>query len=157
MSSHKIFLLILNLKSLIKRQTNARFSALKWSEGEYQKHFSKVMSNSFRYQRFVAVSGNYGGKFPLVGDVLSSRKQRDFFPTRNLSYNLIRQKLLWVPFQSHRNNNVDLRKTFLDLLKFEKIVVTKLRRANTFKKNTGTKSKWLRKTKKREKMFRWIW
>ena len=39
-------------------------------------YFLLIMSNNnFRYQPFVAVSGNLGGKIPSVYDVLSSREQ----------------------------------------------------------------------------------
>ena len=35
----------------------------------FYKHFSLIMSTNFRYQPFVAVSGNLGGKGPVVDDV----------------------------------------------------------------------------------------
>ena len=41
----------------------------------FYKHFSIFMSNNFRYQPFVAVSGNVGGKIPVVDDVLLSHDQ----------------------------------------------------------------------------------
>ena len=44
------------------------------------------MSNNFRYEPFVVVSGNRGGKVPVVDDVLSSHE-------KNLSYYLTRWKL----------------------------------------------------------------
>ena len=34
------------------------------------------MLSSFRYQSFVGESGNLGGKFPVVDDVLSSHEQK---------------------------------------------------------------------------------
>ena len=53
----------------------------------FYKPFSLIMSNSnFRYQFFVAVSGNLGGKVPSVDDVLSSHEQ-EIFPTTSLDQN----------------------------------------------------------------------
>ena len=74
------------------------------------------MSNSnFRYQPFVAVSGNLGGKVPIVEDVLSSHEQ-EIHPTTSLDENCIEFK-----FQTDRNYYVDLRRSFLALkLKFVK-------------------------------------
>ena len=46
------------------------------------------MSSNFRYQHFVAVSGNLGGKFPVVDDVLSSHEQ-EIYPTTSLDENCI--------------------------------------------------------------------
>ena len=43
----------------------------------FTKHCSLIMSNNnFRYQSFVAVSGNLGGKVPFADDVLSSHEQK---------------------------------------------------------------------------------
>ena len=67
------------------------------------------MSNSFRYQPFVAVSGNIGGKVPIVDDVLSSHEQ-EIFPTTSLHENCIE-----FEFQKDRNYYVDLRQTYLAL------------------------------------------
>ena len=74
------------------------------------------MSNSnFRYQPFVAVSGNLGGKIPIVDDVLSSHEQ-EIYPTTSLDENCIE-----FEFQTDRNYYVDLRQSFLALkLKFAK-------------------------------------
>ena len=74
------------------------------------------MSNSnFRYQPFVAVSGNLGGKVPIVDDVLSSHEQ-EIYPTTKLDENCIE-----FEFQTDRNCYVDLRQSFLALkLKFVK-------------------------------------
>ena len=44
------------------------------------------MSNNFRYQPFVAVSGNLGGKFAVVGDVLLSHEQ-EIYPTNSQDKN----------------------------------------------------------------------
>ena len=44
------------------------------------------MSNNFRYQPFVAVSGNVGGKVPVVDDVLSSHEQ-EIYPRTSLDEN----------------------------------------------------------------------
>ena len=74
------------------------------------------MSNkNFRYQTFVAVSGNLGGKVPIVDDVLSSHEQ-EIYPTTSLDENCT-----GFEFQTDRNYYVDLRQSFLALkLKFVK-------------------------------------
>ena len=73
------------------------------------------MTNNFRYQPFVAVSGNLGGKVPNADDVLSSHEQ-EIYPTTSLDENCID-----FEFQTDRNYNVDLRQSFLALnLKFVK-------------------------------------
>ena len=73
------------------------------------------MSSNFRYQPFVAVSGNLGGKVPIVDDVLSSHEQ-EIYPTTSLDENCIE-----FEFQTDRNYYVDLRQSFLALkLKFVK-------------------------------------
>ena len=72
------------------------------------------MSNiKFRYQPFVAVSGNLGGKVPIVDDVLSSHDQ-EIYPTTSLEKNSIE-----FEFQTDRNFYVYLRQSSLALkLKF---------------------------------------
>ena len=73
------------------------------------------MTNRFRYQLFVAVSGNLGGEVPIVDDVLSSHEQ-EIYPTTSLDENCIE-----FEFQTDRNYYVDLRQFFLALkLKFVK-------------------------------------
>ena len=67
------------------------------------------MSNNFRYQSFVAVSGNLGGKVPVVDDVFSSHEQ-EFYPITSLDENCIK-----FEFQTDRNYYVDLRQTYLAL------------------------------------------
>ena len=67
------------------------------------------MSSNFRYQPFVAVSGNLGGKVPVVDDVLSSHEQ-EIYPTTSLDENCIEFK-----FQTDLNYYVDLRQTYLAL------------------------------------------
>ena len=67
------------------------------------------MSNNFRYQPFVAVSGNLGGKVPIVDDVLSSHEQ-EIYPTTSLVENCIE-----FDFQTDQNYYVDLRQSFLAL------------------------------------------
>ena len=62
------------------------------------KNFSLIMSNNnFRYQPFVAVSGNLGGKRPIVDNVLSSHEQ-EIYPTTSLDENCIE-----FEFQTDRN------------------------------------------------------
>ena len=65
------------------------------------------MSSNFRYQAFVAVSGNLGGKVPNVDDVLSSHEQ-EIYPTTSLDENCIE-----FEFQTDRNYYVDLRRNVL--------------------------------------------
>ena len=65
------------------------------------------MSCIFRYQPFVAVSGNLGGK--VVDDVLSSHEQ-EIYPTTSLDENCIE-----FEFQTDQNYYVDLRQTYLAL------------------------------------------
>ena len=67
------------------------------------------MSSNFRYQPFVAVSGNLGGKVPVVDDVLSSHEQ-ETYPTTSFDENCLE-----FEFQTDRNYYVDLRQTYLDL------------------------------------------
>ena len=59
--------------------------------------------NNFRYQAFVAVSGNPGVKVPVVDDVLSSHEQ-EIYPTTSLDENSSK-----FEFQTDRNVYVDLR------------------------------------------------
>ena len=74
-----------------------------------------MSNNNFRYQPFVAVSGNIGGKIPVVDDVLSSHEE-EIYPTTSLDENCIE-----FEFQTDRNYYVDLRQSFLALkLKFVK-------------------------------------
>ena len=67
------------------------------------------MSSNFRYQPFVAVSGNLGGKVPVVDDVLPPHEQ-EIYPTTSLDENCIE-----FEFQTDRNYYVDLRQTYLAL------------------------------------------
>ena len=74
-----------------------------------------MSNNNFRYQPFVAVSGNLGGNFSNVDDVLSSHEQ-EIYPTTSLDENCIEFEFLTEP-----KNYVDLRQSFLALkLKFVK-------------------------------------
>ena len=66
--------------------------------------------NNFRYQTFVAVSGNPGVKVPVVDDVLSSHEQ-ETYPTTSLHENSIE-----FEFQTDRNVYVDLRQTNFALI-----------------------------------------
>ena len=73
------------------------------------------MSSNFRYQPSVSVSGNLGGKVPIVDDVLSSHEQ-EIYPTTSLDENCIE-----FESQTDRNYYVDLKQSFLALkLKFVK-------------------------------------
>ena len=74
-----------------------------------------MSNNKFRYQPFVAVSGNLEGKVQIVDDVLSSHEQ-EIYPTTSLDENCIE-----FEFQTDGNYYVDLRQSFLALkLKFVK-------------------------------------
>ena len=57
----------------------------------------------------MAVSGNLGGKVPVVDDVLSSHEQ-EIYPTTSLDENCIE-----FEFKADRNFYVDLRQTYLAL------------------------------------------
>ena len=70
---------------------------------------SLIMSSNFRYQPFVAVSANLGGKVPVVDDFLSSHEQESY-PTTSLDENCID-----FYFQTDRNYYVDLKQTSLAL------------------------------------------
>ena len=71
--------------------------------------------NNFRYQPFVAVSGNLGWKVAIVDDVLSSHEQQ-IYPNTSLD-----EICTEFEFQIDRNYYVDLRQSFLALkLKFVK-------------------------------------
>ena len=67
------------------------------------------MSNNFWYPHFMAVSGNVGGKVPVVEDVLASHEQ-EIYPNTWLDKNCIE-----FEFQTDRNYHVDLRQTYLAL------------------------------------------
>ena len=68
-----------------------------------------MSNNNFRYQPFVAVSGNLGGKVPIVDDVLPSHEQ-EIYPTTSLDENCIE-----FEFQTDRNCYVDLRQSFFGI------------------------------------------
>ena len=68
-----------------------------------------TVRNKFRYQPFVAVSGNPGVEVPVVDDVLSSHEQ-EIYRTTSLHENSIE-----FEFQTDRNVYVDLRQTKLAL------------------------------------------
>ena len=71
------------------------------------------MSVIFRYQPFVAVFGNLGGKVPVVDDV-SSSQERVVYPTTSLNGNCIE-----FAFQIDGKFNIDLIQTYLAVkLKF---------------------------------------
>ena len=67
------------------------------------------MSSNFRYQPFVAESGNLGGELQIVDDVLSSHEQ-EVYATTSLDENGIE-----FEFQTDRNYYIDLRQTYLVL------------------------------------------
>ena len=61
--------------------------------------------NNFRYQPYVASSGNLGGKVPVVDDVLASHEQQ-IYPTTSLD-----EKIIEFEFQTDLNYCVDLRQS----------------------------------------------
>ena len=65
------------------------------------------MSSNFRFQTFVAVSGNLGGKVPVVDDVLSSHEQ-EIYPTTSLD-----EICIAFEFQTDQDHYVYLRQTYL--------------------------------------------
>ena len=65
------------------------------------------MSSNFRYQHFVAVSGNLGGKVPKVDDVLSSHEQ-ELYSTTSFDGDCIEFEI-----QTDRNYYVELKQTYL--------------------------------------------
>ena len=67
------------------------------------------MSSNFRYQSFVAVSGNLGGKVPVFDDVLSSHEQK-IYCTTSLDENCVD-----FEFQTNRNFYDNLRQTYIFL------------------------------------------
>ena len=73
------------------------------------------MSSNFRYQQFVAVSGNLGGKVPIVDDVMSFHEQ-EVYPTTSLDKNCVE-----FEYKTDRSYYVGLRQTCLALkLKLDK-------------------------------------
>ena len=79
--------------------------------------------NNFRYQPFVAVSGNPVVKVPVMDDMLSSHEQ-EIYPTSCLDENTIE-----LEFQTDLNVYVDLRQTYLGL----KVKLIKGRGFDTYK------------------------
>ena len=74
-----------------------------------------MSNNNFRYQTFLAVSGNLRGKVPIFDNVLSSHEQENY-PSTSLDENCKE-----FEFQTDRNYYVHLRHYFLALkLKFVK-------------------------------------
>ena len=84
-----------------------------------------MMSSIFRYQPFVAVSGNLGEKVPVVDVVLSSHEQ-GIYPTTLLDGNCRELK-----FQTDRNFYVDLKQMYLAL----KLKIVNCRGYETYNKN----------------------
>ena len=89
------------------------------------------MSNNFRYQPFVAVCGNLGGKVPVVDDVLSSHEQ-EIYPVTSLDENCIEFEI-----QTDRNYYVDLRQTYL-ALKLRRVTGRSYETYNTKEVKKGT-------------------
>ena len=85
--------------------------------------------NNFRYQPYVAVSGNLGGEVPVVDDVLSFHEQQ-IYPTTSLDENSIE-----FEFQTDGNYYVDLRQSYLAL----KLEIAKGRGYDTHKSKEAKK------------------
>ena len=64
------------------------------------------MASTFRYQRFVEVSGNLGNKFRIVYDVSSSHEQ-EIYPITSLDENCIE-----FEFKTDRNYYAELGETY---------------------------------------------
>ena len=74
------------------------------------------IKDQFRYQTFVAVSGNLRVKIPIVHDYILSSHEQELYPTTSFDENWIE-----FEFQTGWNYYVDLRQSFLALkLKFVK-------------------------------------
>ena len=87
-------------------------------------------------QTFVTVSGNLGGKVPVVNDVLSSNEQ-EIYPT-----NSFEEDYLEFEFQRDRNYYVNLRQTNLALkLNFVKARGYETYKTKEVKKNIIKKQK----------------
>ena len=109
---------------------------------KYQRCDVKMTSqNNLRYQPYVAVSGNLGGKVPVLEDVFSSHEQ-PFYPTT--SQDEIRVEF---EFQTDRNYYVDLSQPYLAL----KVKLVKGRGYDTHKSKEGKKE---HKTKNSEQKQR---
>ena len=81
----------------------------------FYKHFSLIIPSNFRYQPFGAVSGNLGGKVPVVDDDLTSHEQ-EIYSITSPDENCIE-----FDFQKDRNYYAVLRQTYLALkMKFVK-------------------------------------
>ena len=85
--------------------------------------------NNFRYQPYVAVTGNLGGEVPVADDVLSSHEQQ-IYPTTSLDENSIE-----FEFQTDRNYYVDLQQSYLAL----KVKLVKGRGYDTHKSKEAQK------------------
>ena len=75
----------------------------------FYKHFSFIMSSNFRYRLFVVVSGNLGGKDPIVDDVLSFHEQESYLFTSH------DENCIEFEFQTDRNYYIDLRQMYFAL------------------------------------------
>ena len=102
------------------------------------------MSNNFRYQAFVAVSRNVGGKVPVVDNVLSSNEKQTF-STTSLDENRTE-----FEFQTDRNYDVDLRQTYLaSKLKFVVCRGYETYKTKKTEKSTKKRQKWMKKRRRR--------
>ena len=105
----------------------------------FYKHFSLIMSSNFRYQNFVAVSGNLGGRVPVFYDVLSSHEQ-EIYPTTSLD-----ETCKEFEFQTDGNYYVDLRQTHLALkLKIIRGCGYQTHNTKGLKKGTQKRCKYIR-------------
>ena len=102
------------------------------------------MLSIFRYQAFVAVSGDLGGKVPVVDDVLLSQEQ-EIYPTTSLDENCIE-----FQFQTDRNYYIDLRQTYL-ALKLKLVKGRGYETHNTKEVKGSTKKRQKRKRKRQRR------
>ena len=80
------------------------------AERHFYKHFSLIISSNFRYQTFVAVSGNFAGNVPVVVSPVLSSHEQEIYPTTSIDENCTK-----FEFQTDRNYYIDLRQTYLAL------------------------------------------
>ena len=109
------------------------------------------MLNNFRYQPFVEVIGNLGGKVPIVEDVLSSHEQ-EVYPTTSLDENCIE-----FEFQTDRNYYIDFRQSFLAVkLKIVKVRVFDTDESKEKKKEHRDESVVFTETGEDEEEVAWV-
>ena len=72
----------------------------------FYKHISIITSSSLRYQPFVTVFANLGGKLSVFEQILSSHKQKNYRTTS------LDEDGMEFEFQTDRNDYVDLKQNY---------------------------------------------